>query len=74
MSQGTNGVGGPAIKTWPEMRLPKENPNYQAVGGAGEQTCKGDLIRCAHAYRNLQRHSQSSDGVNRNAVRAQRGI
>ncbi|HME10049.1 MAG TPA: peroxidase family protein [Bryobacteraceae bacterium] len=42
---GLHGVGGPALKTWPEMRLPAENSNYQAVGGAGEQTCKGDLIR-----------------------------
>jgi hypothetical protein len=43
--EGANGTGGPAIKTWVEMRLPKDNPNYQAVGGDGEQTCKGDLIR-----------------------------
>lgn len=42
---GRNGVGGPALKTWPEMRLPNDNPNYQAVGGDGEQTCKGELIR-----------------------------
>ena len=42
---GKDNVGGPALKTWPEMRLPKENPSYQAVGGDGEQVCKGDLIR-----------------------------
>jgi hypothetical protein len=42
---GRDGVGGPALKTWPEMRLPKENPNYQAVGGDGQQTCSGQLIR-----------------------------
>ena len=42
---GQNGVGGPALKTWPEMRLPKANPNYQAVGGDGAQVCKGELIR-----------------------------
>ncbi len=42
---GQNGVDGGAIKVWPEMRLPKENPNYQAVGGDGQQVCKGDLIR-----------------------------
>ncbi len=42
---GQNGVGGPALKAWPEMRLPKDNPNYQAVGGDGDQVCKGDLIR-----------------------------
>src|SRR5215469_14519165 len=27
------------------MRLPKDNPKYQAVGGDGEQICKADLIR-----------------------------
>jgi hypothetical protein len=42
---GRGGVGGPALKTWPEMRLPSDSPYYQAVGGDGEQLCKGDLIR-----------------------------
>ena len=42
---GSAGVAGPAVKTWPEMRLPKDNPYYLAVGGDGEQTCKGDLVR-----------------------------
>jgi hypothetical protein len=42
---GRGGVGGPAIKTWPELRLPNSNPDYAAVGGDGEQICKGDLIR-----------------------------
>jgi hypothetical protein len=42
---GSGGVGGTAIKVWPEMRLPKSNPNYQAVGGAHPQVCKGELIR-----------------------------
>ena len=42
---GRGGVGGPAIKIWPEMRLPKSNPEYQAVGGDGVQICKGELIR-----------------------------
>ena len=32
---GEAGVGGPAIKTWPELRFPKDNPNYQASGGDG---------------------------------------
>ena len=32
---GQGGTGGPAVKIWPEMRLPKTNPNYQAVGGDG---------------------------------------
>ena len=42
---GRDGVGGPALKVWPEMRLPKTDPNYQAVGGDGTQVCKGDLVR-----------------------------
>jgi len=42
---GRNGVGGPALKTWKEMRLPSTNTNYSLVGGAGEQVCKGELIR-----------------------------
>src|SRR5207302_1825436 len=33
------------VRVWPEMRLPKTSPNYQAVGGDSEQVCKGDLIR-----------------------------
>jgi len=43
--QGQNGVGGPALKVWPEMRLGSSNPFYNAVGGDGVQVCKGDLIR-----------------------------
>ena len=43
--EGRDGVGGLALKTWPEMRLPKDNPYYQAVGGDGEQICTGELIR-----------------------------
>jgi hypothetical protein len=42
---GSGGVDGRAIKVWPEMRLPKTNPNYQAVGGGNAQECKGELIR-----------------------------
>jgi len=42
---GNNGVDGRAIKTWPELRLPKTNPNYQAVGGDKAQVCSGELIR-----------------------------
>jgi len=42
---GRAGVGGPALKIWPEMRLPKDSPSYMAVGGDGEQLCTGDLIR-----------------------------
>jgi len=43
--RGQNGVGGPAIKLWPEMRLQTTNPYYNEVGGDGTQVCKGDLIR-----------------------------
>ncbi len=42
---GRDGIGGPALKTWPEMRLKEADPNYVAVGGNGRQECKGDLIR-----------------------------
>jgi hypothetical protein len=42
---GRNGVPGPALKVWPELRLPKGHPNYRGVGGAGEQVCGGELIR-----------------------------
>jgi hypothetical protein len=46
---GRDGVPGPALKTWPAMRLPPGSPAYEAVGGAGPQLCKGELIR----FRNL---------------------
>lgn len=42
---GVSGVDGPAIKVWPDMRLPKDNPHYADVGGYGMRECKGDLIR-----------------------------
>jgi hypothetical protein len=42
---GNGGADGRTIKVWPEMKLPKTNPNYQAVGGDQAQECKGDLIR-----------------------------
>ena len=43
--QGRGDVGGPALKTWTEMRLAPTHPNYRDVGGDGPQSCKGDLIR-----------------------------
>jgi len=46
---GRDGVAGPALKTWPQMRLPPGDPNYAQVGGAGAQLCSGELIR----FRNL---------------------
>jgi hypothetical protein len=37
---------GRLVKTWDEMRLPANHPNYVAVGGADEQQlCRGELIR-----------------------------
>jgi hypothetical protein len=42
---GSGDVDGRTIKVWPQMRLPKTNPNYQAVGGGNAQECKGELIR-----------------------------
>ena len=42
---GKPGIGGPAIKVWPQMRLPASDPNYSSVGGEDAQVCKGDLIR-----------------------------
>jgi heme peroxidase len=43
--KGRNGDVGPALNTWPEMRLPKNHPRYMAVGGDQKQVCKLDLIR-----------------------------
>ena len=42
---GKDGVGGPVIKVWPEMRLQPAHPNYKDVGGEGAQVCKDQLIR-----------------------------
>src|SRR5262245_4383518 len=42
---GRDGVGGPALKIWPEMRLKPSHPNFSDVGGNGPQVCKGDFIR-----------------------------
>jgi hypothetical protein len=42
---GRGSVPGGSLKTWPQMRLPQGSPFYAAVGGDGEQVCKGDLIR-----------------------------
>jgi hypothetical protein len=43
--KGRDSLPGASLKVWPEMRLLKNDPNYQNVGGDGEQLCKGDLIR-----------------------------
>ena len=42
---GRKGVAGPALKFWAELRLPPTHPNYRDVGGAGDQVCRGELIR-----------------------------
>ena len=47
--RGRNGTDGRALKTWPQMRLPKDHPAYASVGGDGPQECTGELIR----FRNL---------------------
>jgi Animal haem peroxidase len=36
---------GPILKTWKEMRLPSNHPNFTDVGGNGNQQCKGSLVR-----------------------------
>jgi hypothetical protein len=43
--KGRDGLPGPSLKVWSEMRLPKGHPNYEDVGGDGAQLCKGELIR-----------------------------
>jgi hypothetical protein len=43
--RGRGSVEGPALKQWPEMRLPPGHPNFADVGGSGEQLCQGALIR-----------------------------
>ncbi len=46
---GRDGIDGRALKTWDAMRLPRQHPSYDAVGGAAEQICRGELMR----FRNL---------------------
>lgn len=43
--KGVEGRPGDVIKVWDEMRLPADHPNYEDVGGDGEQVCDGSLIR-----------------------------
>ncbi len=42
---GSEGVGGPVVKVWPQMRLQATNPSFKDVGGDGKQVCKDELIR-----------------------------
>jgi hypothetical protein len=43
--RGRAGVNGRALKVWPELRLPKGHPLYEAVGGDNVQLCHGEQIR-----------------------------
>ncbi|MGY6274615.1 peroxidase family protein [Methylomonas sp. MgM2] len=48
--KGKDGLVGPIVKVWDEMKLPSSHPKYAEVTGAdGKQLCKGELIR----HRNL---------------------
>ena len=47
--RGRDGAGGRTLKSWPQMRLPKDHPAYASIGGDGPQPCAGELIR----FRNL---------------------
>src|SRR3989442_905980 len=42
---GRSDTAGRVLKVWDEMRLPRDHPHYQDVGGTGAQLCRGDLIR-----------------------------
>lgn len=42
--QGRDGRPGPTLQSWDAMRLPSDHEFYEAVGGANEQLCRGDLI------------------------------
>jgi len=42
---GRDGIDGAALKVWSETRLPKEHPQFKAVGGDGTQLCQGELVR-----------------------------
>ncbi len=43
--KGRGDSAGRTLKVWDEMRLPRDHPNYQDVGGDKAQLCRGDLIR-----------------------------
>jgi hypothetical protein len=43
--RGRDGVGGAALRVWPQMRVPRDHPLFAAVGGEQPQVCGGDLIR-----------------------------
>lgn len=44
--EGRDGLPGPVLKTWDEMKLLRSHPKFSEVSGAdGQQVCKGELIR-----------------------------
>ena len=43
--RGRDAVPGRSLKVWSAMRLPSDHPQFAAVGGEGEQLCRGELIR-----------------------------
>src|SRR5690606_36174583 len=43
--RGRDAVPGRSLKVWRAMRLPPEHPQYEAVGGDGEQLFTGELVR-----------------------------
>ena len=72
--KGRNGVSGPALKVWPEMRLQPTNPSYSRRGWrwtAGLQRRPDSL---AHRIWNLQRHTKSRNGFIGHVICAERGI
>jgi len=36
---------GALAKTWPQLRLPQDHPNFADIGGGGAQKCAGELVR-----------------------------
>ena len=72
---GSKGVPGPAVKNWDaDAAAGQRRPAYAAVGGDGEQLCKGELIR----YRNVDGICNDIKnplhGFDRHALRAQRRV
>ncbi|HEX9143314.1 MAG TPA: peroxidase family protein [Candidatus Binatia bacterium] len=43
--RGRDAAPGRTLKSWPQLRLPKNHPAYASVGGDGPQRCAGELIR-----------------------------
>ena len=72
--RGRDGVGGPALKVWPQMRLPKGHPQYDAVGGDQTQVCGGDLIRARTLTGICNDLKNPLMGSSRPAVRSQRAV